>query len=114
VVIIILLYLLYINVKLYNIIKLFIVNTIGKLIPILLILYKNNFNVKFNIDDFIFSIFLVIIYIIYINLIIKKSVYNIYKSFMNKYLIYDEKNKKKDTGFLGKLYDDIYEKIYSN
>ena len=73
----------------YNLIKFFLINSLIKLIPILLII---KFPLTFNLDDINFSIYLIICYLI-IMIIMNKNPYDYYKLMINTYLYDDNKYK---------------------
>jgi hypothetical protein len=87
----------------YNFFKYLIINIITKVIPILLII---KFPLRFKKVDVIFSVYLILIYIVLMS-ILNVNIYEFYKEMISNYL-YDENNNKT---YISKTYDYIYTNI---
>jgi hypothetical protein len=87
----------------YNLIKFFLINTLIKLLPILLII---KFPLRFKLDDIYVSIYLILIYLILMS-IMNKNPYDYYKMMIKTYINDDDKYKT----YISKLYDFIYKII---
>lgn len=86
----------------YNFIKFIIINIIIKFLPILLII---KFPIKINLIDIYISIYLFIIYYLFIIVIYKKSPYYYYINMINTYIEDDNKYKS----YISIMYDYIYD-----
>jgi hypothetical protein len=99
-----LLYLIFMGANRYNIIKFIIINTIIKLIPILLI-----YNTKITYKDLIVGLYMLLAYLITM-VIIKTDTFKFYTTMINTYLYDDNKYKS----FISIIYDYIYLLIIDN
>ena len=84
----------------YNFFKYLIINIIIKIIPILLII---KFPLRFKIEYVIFSVYLILIYIVLMS-ILNVNIYEYYKAMISTYINDDNKNKT----YISKTYDYIY------
>jgi hypothetical protein len=84
----------------YNLIKFMIINSIIKLIPILLII---KFPLRFDLKDIYISIYLIFFYIITMS-IMNKNPYEYYKLMLHTYIYNDEKYKT----YISILYDKLF------
>jgi hypothetical protein len=98
-------YLIYKNSKIYNIIKFILINVFIKLIPLIIII-----NTKTNIVDIYFFIFLINIYILWMYLNNKNNKVSL-NNFIDAYykLFYSYMTNKNNNTFFGYYYDWLYE-----
>ena len=96
-------YLIYIQISLYNIIKLFIINFILKFIPLFIMIYYKQNTISYN--DILFTIILCNMYLIVLYML-NTNVYAIYFKLSDN-LMFDKHNES----FLSKIYDKIYETL---
>lgn len=102
-------YLIYNKASKYNIIKFSIINIIIKSIPIIILILMNKNN--YNINDIIFTIIFIVIYLLYLH-INNTNVIIIYNRILDG-LLYS-KNSDYYKTIMSKLYDYIYKELFLN
>jgi len=89
----------------YNLNKILILNFLFKIMPILILILTKNY--KINNDDIIFTIVLVLIYLVYLH-INNLNVIDVYRIVLEGIISGNEHSK----GCVGNLYDAIYKKVH--
>lgn len=89
----------------YNLYKILILNFLFKIMPIVILILTKNNNIRNK--DLIFTIILVLIYLVYLH-IKNLDVVDVYNIVLEGIINDNEQTK----GYINKLYDDLYKKVH--